>query len=326
MNQIETIGLRRRGLLTGAVALGALGFGGLVQAKAPLLGTQAPYWYRFRIGAFEATIVSDGQLPLGSPTAAFLGVTKAEIDTMLSANFLPSDNAVLEQNVLVVNTGERVIVFDTGMGKSEMFGKKTGRLMANLRAAGIDPASVDAVVATHAHVDHIGGIAEDGKALFPNAQVYIAQADLEFWTDEGKLGGPMKAFVEMARSNLLPVRDRIVFYKDGQEFLPGIVAMAAHGHTVGHTMFVITSGGQSLTYVGDLTHHQVLLLEKPLTEFAYDTDPKAAAQTRVRYLNSFAANRTTVLAYHFPFPGIGNIAKAGDGFRYFPRPMDMQPG
>ena len=133
----------------------------------------------------------------------------------------------------------------------------------------------------------------------------------------------LKDFVVHARKNLLPVRDRIVFYKDGQEFLPGVTALAAPGHTVGHTMFMVTSAGKSFAFLGDLTHHAVLLLEKPLMEFSYDSDPKQAAQSRVRMLSMLAANKTAVMSYHFAWPGYGHVAKAGDGFHYYPEPMNM---
>jgi glyoxylase-like metal-dependent hydrolase (beta-lactamase superfamily II) len=114
-----------------------------------------------------------------------------------------------------------------------------------------------------------------------------------------------------------------VFVKDGQEVVPGIQAIAAPGHTVGHTVFMITSGKDSLTAIGDTTHYQVLLFEKTLIEFAYDTDSKQSAQTRVRILDMLAASRTPLLAYHFPWPGIGHAAKQGDGFRWYPVPMEM---
>ncbi len=103
----------------------------------------------------------------------------------------------------------------------------------------------------------------------------------------------------------------MVFIKDGQEFLPGIQAISAPGHTVGHTIYMITSDGKSLAAVGDLTHHQVLLLEKPRIEFAFDTDPKQSANTRVRVLDMLAANKIPLIAYHFPWPGIGHVAKQG---------------
>ncbi|WP_298959392.1 MBL fold metallo-hydrolase [uncultured Methylobacterium sp.] len=322
-----TIGLEnpgRRGLMLGAAAA-AVTVGTGAFAKAPMLKSQAPYFYRFMLGDAEATIVSDGTLPLGDPHTNFLGLSAAEMDEQLTRNFLPLSNAVLEQNILVLNTGSRVVLFDTGMGSLKLFGPTTGKLMTTLRQSGIKPEDIDAVVMSHAHVDHCGGcVGDDGKPNFPNAQFYISQADFDYWTDPAKVPQPMGAFLDTARKNLLPVRDRLVFFKDGEEFLPGIQALAAPGHTIGHTIFMITSGRQNLCYLGDLTHHPVLLMEKPLTEFAYDSDPKQSAQSRLRMLTMLAQNRIPVLAYHFAWPGIGHVAKNGDGFRYVPEPMKME--
>jgi glyoxylase-like metal-dependent hydrolase (beta-lactamase superfamily II) len=304
----DTNWLSRRRLLQGGTAVLASGLVGVppALAKAPMSNTQAPYFYRFKVGDAEATVVSDGPLPLGDPTQAFLGLSKEEIARQLDSNFLPLTDAVLEQNALIVNTGSHLVLFDTGMGTARDFGPTTGKLLNSIRQAGIDPKDIDAVVMSHAHIDHLGGnVGDDGKSNFPNAQFYIQQSDLEFWTDEKLAAGPLKAFLAQAKKNLLPVRDRVVFFKDGQEFLPGITAIGAPGHTVGHTIFNIASGGKSMAYIGDLTHHPVLLMEKPLTEFAYDTDPKQAAQTRVRLLNMLAANKTPILAYHFAWPGVG---------------------
>jgi glyoxylase-like metal-dependent hydrolase (beta-lactamase superfamily II) len=314
----------RRSLLALGAGLGASLVGGTALAKAPKLGTQSPYFHRFALGGAEVTVVSDGPLPLGDPTTSFLGVPKEDVQKMLTDNFLSASNVILEQNAPIVNMGDKLILFDTGMGTSKLFGPTTGRMQKSLAEAGINPGDIDAVVCTHAHIDHIGGIVDsDDKPLFPNAQIYISQTDLEFWTDEGKLGSSLKDFIVHARKNLLPVRDRIVFFKDGQEFLPGVTAISAPGHTFGHHMFMIQSDGASFVYLGDLAHHPVLLLQRPLTEFAYDSDPKMAAATRVKMLDMLAANKTAVLSYHFPWPGYGHVVKAGDGFRYIPEPMIM---
>lgn len=323
---------RRQALLGSATLAGAAALSGLPVspslARAPFAPAQAPYYYRFAHGKMQATVVSDGTLPLGDPASSFLGTSKEEVGKMLTDNFLSPTNVVLEQNILVLNTGDKLVLFDTGMGSSTMFGPTTGKLQSTLKAAGIDPKDIDAIVATHAHCDHVWGImGDDGKPNFPNAQIYISQADFDFWTDEAKLSQKdpayMKPFVEGARKNLLPNKDRIVFVKDGQEFLPGIQAMAAPGHTIGHTIFMITSDGKTLAAIGDLTHHQVLLVEKPRIEFAYDTDPKQSVNTRVKILDMLAANRIPLIAYHFPWPGLGHVAKHGDGFRYHPAPMQM---
>jgi glyoxylase-like metal-dependent hydrolase (beta-lactamase superfamily II) len=223
-----------------------------------------------------------------------------------------------------VNTGDKLVLFDTGLGTAKGFGPTTGRQQKSMAEAGIKPEDIDAVVFSHAHIDHIGGVVDEhDKVLFPNAQFYIAQSDFDYWTDESKMGGQWKDFVVHARKNLLPVRDRLVFYKDGQEFLPGIQALAAPGHTVGHHIFMISSEGKSFAYLGDLSHHPVLLMEKPRMEFSYDTDPKQAAESRVRMLDMLAANRIAVMSYHYPWPGIGHVVKTAEGFHFIPQPMQM---
>ena len=327
---MSEISLSRRSMLVAASAAGALGVLGPGKwqpalARAPMLGTQAPYFYRFKLGSAEATIVSDGALPLGDPHANFLGLTPEEMDKQLRDNFLPNDNAVLEQNALVLNTGDKLILFDTGLGTLDLFGPTTGKLMNSLKQAGINPEDIDAVVMSHAHIDHCGGcMADDGTRHFPNAEYFITEADYKFWTDETKVPEQFKVFLETAQKNLTPNLDRLHFFKDGEEILPGIQAIYTPGHTVGHTVFMIDQGGQQLCFIGDLAHHPVLLLEKPLTEFKYDTDPKQSAQSRVKMLGRLADERVALLAYHFAWPGIGHVARDGDGFRYFPQPLQMQ--
>ena len=328
MSKLLIPSLDRRAFLSGAAALAAgAALPGGALAKAPLANSQVPYYYRFALGQAEVTVVSDGPLPLGDPGSSFLGVPKEEVYGMLEANFLAKDNVILEQNIPIVNFGDRLVMFDTGMGFSKMFGPTTGRLLKSMEEAGIKPGDIDAIVCSHAHVDHIGGICTaDGKPNFPNARIYISQIDHDYWLDDARLGTPAKAFGEHARANLRPVRDRIVFFKDGQEFLPGVQALAAPGHTPGHHIFQVASAGKSFAFLGDLTHHAVLLTERPRLEFAYDVDPKQAVQSRVKLLTMLAEQKTPVMSYHFAWPGFGNLAKAGDGFRYYPAAMQMLRG
>ena len=278
-----------------------------------------PFYYPFKLGEAVITVVSDGPLDLGDPRENFMGVEPKQVSEMLHRNFLPEDNVVLDQNIPVVDINGKRVIFDTGMGTSKMFGETTGRLMKSLSEAGIVPESIDAVVLSHAHIDHVGGVCDDdGNPNFPNAQVYISQRDFEDWTDGSTLDASFAAQVENARKNLLPVRDRLVFFKDGEEFLSGVTAVHAPGHTLGHHCFVVHSGGDSFCFMGDLTHHHVLLMERPWMEFKYDTDPKLSVKSRTRVLDMMATDRIKAMSYHFAWPGLGNVARDGEGFRYYP--------
>jgi glyoxylase-like metal-dependent hydrolase (beta-lactamase superfamily II) len=321
--------ISRRAMLGGVAASGAmLTLPGMAQAKMPMGQPQSPYFHRFKLGDAECTVVSDGQLPLGDPNASFLNISKDEIAKELHDNFLPPSNAVLEQNVLVVNFGDRVVLFDTGMGTDALFGESTGKLMSTLKQAGIAPADVDAVVMSHAHIDHCGGlVADNGSLNFPNAQYFIGEPDFAYWTDDSKIPAKYPArphFLAQAQKNLLPVKDRTHFYKDNEEILPGVTVLSAPGHTVSHSIFMINSGGKQLCYICDLAHHPVLLLEHPRTQFAFDTDAAQSAESRVKMLTMLAANRTPLLAYHFAWPGVGHVSKAGDGFQYYPLPLQQE--
>jgi glyoxylase-like metal-dependent hydrolase (beta-lactamase superfamily II) len=321
----DTIISRRNALLgaSASISAGALGLTPAF-AKAPKGTTQPGTYYRIDVGDMQATIVSDGPLPLGEPSGSFKGVTKEDVQKQLSDNFLGTDNVILEQNVLVLNTGSRLVLFDSGMGTSKLFGPTTGRLQKSLQQAGIEMRDIDDIVCTHAHIDHIGGLAgTDGYRLFQNATVHISKADFDFWTDPAKLTGDLKVFVAHARQNLLPYKSRMKFVEDGKDVLPGIQAMAAPGHTVGHMIYIIKSGQASLAFTGDTTHHHVLLTERPRTEFAYDTDPKKAVESRLKVLDMVASTRMPLLAYHFPWPGVGHLAKQTDGYRYIAEPMTL---
>jgi glyoxylase-like metal-dependent hydrolase (beta-lactamase superfamily II) len=323
--------IQRRALLgAGLATAAALPFARL-EAAAPFVGRGAPAWYRFRFGDYEVTVVSDGALPLGKAEDSFVGAAPGEVNAMMRSAMLDPANALLEQNAVILNTGRHLILFDTGMGDSmgaasQMFGPTTGRLLRNMRAAGIDPAQIDMVVLSHAHCDHCWALVDAaGNRNFPNAQVAISEADLAYWTNDANIRGPafMEPFIRGAQKNLAAYRDRMVMVRDGAEVLPGVVAISAPGHTVGHTIYAIASGPRVLVYTGDLAHHHVLLLRRPLLEFAFDTDPKQSAQTRARLLERFATDQPQVLSYHFPWPGLGNVVKEGQGFGWVPAPMDV---
>lgn len=325
--------ISRRGLLGAAAASAALSTlpNRRAEAAAPFRNDLPPAWHRFKWGEFEATVISDGSLPLGKPQDSFVGPGASQITAMLSNEFLDPNAATLEQNVLILNTGRQLLLFDTGMGESmgaasKMFGPTTGRLLANMRAAGIQPEQIDMVVATHAHCDHVWGLVDEaGRRVFPNAQVAINEADVKFWTDDGNKKGPafMVPFIDGAKKNLSAYRDRMVMVRDGQEVVPGVVALFTPGHTVGHTCYAITSQGRTMVNTGDLAHHQVLLLRHPMMEFSFDSDPKQSAQSRSRMLDRLATDRHAVLSYHFPWPGLGHVRKEGEGYGWVASPINV---
>ncbi|MGL4397498.1 MAG: MBL fold metallo-hydrolase [Hyphomicrobium sp.] len=293
-------------------------------AKAPFADVKPAGFYNFKHGDLQISVVSDGPLPFGDGRKIMKERTMEDMGKQLEASFLQADNMVLEQNITVVNTGTKLAIIDTGMGASKMFGDTTGRLPKNLVAAGIDPAAIDAVILSHCHPDHAGGLVDAaGKSVFPNAQVYVNEADFKFWTDEAKLENPeAKPFVELARANLLPHKDKITFIKGGQEVITGITAIDAPGHTVGHTAFVISSGGKSIAVTADTGHHYVLMVETPKTEFAYDTDSKQAVASRLKVWDMLSTDKIPFIAFHFPWPGVGNLAKTGnETYRYFQTPV-----
>jgi glyoxylase-like metal-dependent hydrolase (beta-lactamase superfamily II) len=286
--------------------------------------SKLPYFYPFQIGAAKITVVSDGPLALGDPGEWFLGITPDTVREMLACNFLRTDLVTLEQNAPIVEVNGKTILFDTGMGSNKIFGETTGRLLRSMGEAGIDPADIDAVVLSHAHIDHCGGVcADDGTPNFPNAQVYISQRDFDDWTEGRSVPERFAVQVQSARRNLLPVRDRIIFFKDGEEFLPGVQAIHAPGHTMGHHCFLVKSGNEGFCFLGDLTHHPILLFEQPWIQFKDDADPKLSADSRTRVLEMLATERVRIMSYHFAWPGAGNVAKEGSGFRYFPSPMQL---
>jgi glyoxylase-like metal-dependent hydrolase (beta-lactamase superfamily II) len=321
----NSISFDRRQLLSGAATLAAGSMIGSAAgfAKAPMLGTLAPAFYRFKLGTMEATVISDGPLNFPDAGKIFLRAPDADIRKLLADEFLPTDAVRMEQNILVLNTGDKLVMFDTGLYSMKPNPTlPSGRILKSLGEAGIKPEDIDAIVLTHPHIDHAGGImSEDGKTrLFPNAQIYTTEADFNFWTDEKRIGTPAESSHRTVLKNLVPNKDRLVMVKDGQEILPGIQAISSPGHTVGHTSYMISSGGKSLCFTGDIAHHSILL-RRPKMAITFDTDGDAASATRIRMCDMLSSQKIPGLIFHLPWPGIGNIVKDGEGFRFMPVPM-----
>ena len=188
-------------------------------------------------------------------------------------------NVTGSKHLVRLNDGTGILL-DCGMFQG--MGEQTEDMNEHF---GFNPQKVDYMILSHAHIDHCGGLVGDnGSFNFPNAQYFIGEPDFAYWTDDSKIPANYPArphFLAQAQKNLLPVKDRIHFYKDNEEILPGITVLSAPGHTVSHSIFMINSGGKQLCYVGDLAHHPVLLLEHPRTQFAFDTDPAQSARTRM---------------------------------------------
>lgn len=195
-------------------------------------------------------------------------------------------------------------------------------MMENLRAAGIDPARVTHVVISHFHGDHISGLTDaQGAAAYPNAEVVVPEAEWKFWADEGNQArSPERQRPNFAntRRRFAPYEGRIRQVGDGAEAVPGVRAVAAHGHTPGHTCYHIADGDAHMMFLADTTHRPELIARRPGFHTIFDFDPAAAEASRRRMLDRVSAERMRVTGFHFPFPATGHVAKAGDGYRFVP--------
>jgi glyoxylase-like metal-dependent hydrolase (beta-lactamase superfamily II) len=281
-------------------------------------------FHRFLIGDREAAVVSDGPLILTPPGEVFVTLAPNLMASALHDAFLSEGPMRIEQNSLLVNLDGQLALFDNGMGSSQLFGPHAGRLVTSLAEAGVRPEQIDAMVLSHAHPDHCWGtMRDDGTPTFPNATIYMAEEELLFWQ---RCADPeMAAVVEGVAKHLAPLRTRIRFFRGGQEFLPGLRAIAAPGHTPGHTIFLISSGEEQLCVLCDTTFHDPLSYAFPASESAYDYDKAPGARTRAEKLAWLADSRMRLISYHAPWPGIGHVARAGAAYRYVPAPLIRDP-
>ena len=316
--------LSRRSLLAAPALLAA---GAAVpprpaMAKAPLANAATPAVYRFRLGTIEVTAVSDGTIDM--PPDLFPGAKQdpATAARLLGQAALPEKAVPTFVNAYLVNTGERLVLVDTGTGPIQGFGPNLGRLAKNLAAVGIDPAAVDVVVATHLHPDHVGGLSPANAPAFPNAELVLAESEHAFWNDEGiasQAPAELQAFFRIAREAIAPYAKRTRRLNAG-EAAPGITLEPAPGHTPGHSMVRIASGAAQLLIWGDVVHMAALQFEKPDWSLAFDTDQGRAAETRKRVFDMAASDKLLVAGMHLPFPGLGRVARRGDAYAYAPEP------
>jgi glyoxylase-like metal-dependent hydrolase (beta-lactamase superfamily II) len=307
--------LLRAGSAALALSLAAV----TAQAAAPLAKGQAPGYYRMMLGDFEVTVLSDGTASL--PVAKFLTrTTPARIDKALARSFL-KDPVETSVNAFLINTGTKLVLVDTGT--ANLFGPTLGRLLDNLKAAGYQPGQVDEIYITHMHFDHIGGLMAGDKPAFPNAIVRADKRDADYWLSQAnmdKAPEDAKDFFKNAMASLNPYAAAGKFQPfDGDtELAPGVTAKAAHGHTPGHSVYVIESKGQKLVLWGDLMHVAAVQFAEPGVSFQSDTDPKAAAERRKQAYAEAAKQGYWVGAAHLSFPGIGHLRAEGKGYVFVP--------
>ncbi|WP_412060688.1 MBL fold metallo-hydrolase [Rubrivirga sp. IMCC45206] len=299
----------RRSALKG---LGALGLGAALPTSAAATPARRDHHTisadTFSVGDATVTVIRDTSfaLPL---SAVGTNVDAARVVATLAEYGLPTDRVPTDVSQLVIDHGGVRTLVDTGTGQ--------GALVSTMAALGMAPASVDRVVVSHFHGDHIGGVSTDGVATFPNASVHFPAPELAFL--EAAPSGNEN--VENALAKLAPVRDRLQAYRAGDELVPGLTAVAAHGHTPGHMAFELASAGARLLIVSDAVAHPVVFFRHPTWLFGFDMNGPQTVATRRRLLARAAREGTPLFASHMPFPGVGRVSVDGVGFRFTPVPM-----
>jgi glyoxylase-like metal-dependent hydrolase (beta-lactamase superfamily II) len=309
----------RRAMMAATIAtMTAAGFSArdAAEAAAPLATSQAPGFYRYKAGDLQVTAINDGFAM--RPIAGFIrnaelpAVQAAMADAGLSGDAFP-----IPFTTLVVNDGRRLTLLDTGNGN--MGAPTSGRWMENFRAAGFAPEQVDSIVISHFHGDHINGLRlREGNAVFPNAEIHVPAPEWAFWmSDERMNAAPeaMRGAFQNVRRVFAPIAANVKQYTPGAEVVTGVKTLAAHGHTPGHSVFVI--GGKLLSVV-DTVNHPAFFVRNPNWHAVFDMDAGAAEATRRRLLDMAVTDKMQVAFYHAPFPATGTVVKDGNGYRMLP--------
>ena len=291
----------------------SLGFGAVLASKA------TPAWSvsSLSVGDMKIDVVSDGHLNLPA-SFTFSGLPEDKVKELIQKYSLPTNGIQPDCNLTLVRQQGRAILFDVGAGPNFM--ESAGKVIDALDAIDVDPSDITDVVFTHAHPDHLWGVLDDfDDPMFPEARHHIAAAELDYWRDPNtvkSIGEARQAFAAGAARNLGAIDELISVFKPGQEILPGIFARLTPGHTPGHTSFEIRSGNQSLMVVGDAIVNHHLAFEYPAWEANSDQDKSLGANTRLQLLGDLAANKTKIIGFHFPYPGVGYVERNGTAYRW----------
>ena len=321
--------ISRRATLAGAAASALMPFvkTAPANAAAPLADKQNPSFYRYNVGTHQVTVVCDGVVTINLPDNYAPGTSKDDIGKVFAEYHLPMDKVTHSFNPVVVNTGPKLVVIDTGLGPDQFASSKgkTGQFHSNLAAANIDRAAVDTVIISHFHGDHINGLlAAENKAAFPNAEIMVPATEWKFWMDDGEMSKGMgNPILEGNFKNIRRVFDalgrKVTPYDAGKEVAPGITSVASPGHTPGHTSFVVASGSEKVLVQVDITAGAAFLFVKhPEWSLASDVDKPLAVQTRRKMYDMAMAEKMPIQAFHAAFPGLVRVEKDGDGYRWIP--------
>jgi glyoxylase-like metal-dependent hydrolase (beta-lactamase superfamily II) len=279
----------------------------------------APGINQIDLGAVSITMLSDGEASRILDEKFVRNAPLADVQAELRDMGRPSDKLINSYNVIFARIGAERVLFDTGNG--EFGGTGTGKLLENMRKAGIDPQSVTAVVISHFHGDHINGLRNKAGAIaFPNARIFVPQPEWTWWMDDGRLAATAenaRGGLNTARRVFTPIADSVIRFEPGTEILPGVRSIPAYGHTPGHTAFMIEGGSRKLLYWADTTNVD-LFVRQPEWAVMFDMDAQVAAATRRKIADLALAEHALVAGYHLSGMGVGNLAARGKGYEYSP--------